>query len=640
MNFLRNTIHIDKRKGIVGIALAVVTMLVCAIFGAWARFCAYGVMLTAAGFVSINTDKKSIRWIFFAVWLMMIASVTWAVPANMVNAFGRMQFTYTGYIMNILCIFAVCGIVFMITANLRASVVTGTFLLVLLSTVNGIIYQFRGKEMGFGDILSIKTAISVAGKYNFKLQPQMVYGWLYWIFFAFAGFSLPKIEFVSKMRARIGAILANAVIAVLLNLGMMRVAIKTWDNEGTRLNGYYLNFYIGMCNSGTKKPAKYSPVTLSKLSQEYTTATDEITEKPNIVVVMDESFADFRIFGDLKTNRPVTPFIDSLIENTVRGYTLTSVYGGNTANAEFEFLTGESMAFLPKDSVPYQQFIKGETYTLARLLSSYGYKSVATHPYWKSGWSRDLIYPYFGFDEMEFLEDYNPQQYVRDYVGDEDVFDSITQKLSTETEPLFVFGITMQNHGGYDYPGEDFEKTITLEGYEGDYPLTEQYLSLINKTDSAFEKFITDIENFGEKTVVLFFGDHFPGVEPQFYEEIYGKKFETLQDKMLRYKVPFLIWTNYETEEKSVDITSMNFLSNHLLKMAGLPLSPYNRFLEAAENNVVAMNAMGYVSKENGGFVAYDKATGSEYEWIEKYRALMYNHIFDRKNKNLTFFGY
>ena len=72
---------------------------------------------------------------------------------------------------------------------------------------------------------------------------------------------------------------------------------------------------------------------------------------------MNESFSDLSVLGDLQTNMPLTPFIDSLKENTTKGYALSSVFGAKTPNSEWEFMSGNSMAFLPMGSVVYQQYI-------------------------------------------------------------------------------------------------------------------------------------------------------------------------------------------------------------------------------------------------------------------------------------------
>ena len=109
-------------------------------------------------------------------------------------------------------------------------------------------------------------------------------------------------------------------------------------------------------------------------------------------------------------------FVHSLMEgkeNTVSGSAQVSVCGGNTANSEFEFLTGNTMAFLPNGSIPYQQYIKEEKPSMASYLKELGYETYGQHPYNASGWCRDTVYPMLGFSELSFNTDYiNPTRFV------------------------------------------------------------------------------------------------------------------------------------------------------------------------------------------------------------------------------------
>lgn len=96
---------------------------------------------------------------------------------------------------------------------------------------------------------------------------------------------------------------------------------------------------------------------------------------------MDEAFSDLSVLGDFDTNTDYMPFVHSLEkgnENTITGYLNTSVCGGNTADTEFEFLTGNTMAFLPVGSIPYQQYIKSKTPSLASYLKKHRLRNVCT----------------------------------------------------------------------------------------------------------------------------------------------------------------------------------------------------------------------------------------------------------------------
>ena len=89
------------------------------------------------------------------------------------------------------------------------------------------------------------------------------------------------------------------------------------------------------------------------------------------------------------------PFLHSLEENTVKGWAFSSVFGGTTANSEYEFLTGNTTAFLPAGTVPYQMYVSSGDPTLVGQMAALGYRTVAAHPYRSSGWSRPSVYPGF-----------------------------------------------------------------------------------------------------------------------------------------------------------------------------------------------------------------------------------------------------
>lgn len=143
-------------------------------------------------------------------------------------------------------------------------------------------------------------------------------------------------------------------------------------------------------------------------------------------IIMDESFADLSVLGnEISTNQEVTPFYNSLQENVVKGYVLTSVFGGGTPNSEYELLSGNTMAFLPRGSIVYQQYIKDNTYSLISYLSKWGYYCSAKHPFFANGWKRAFAYPELGFDEFSFIDNY-PQKYLnRNYVSDQEMFEQI-----------------------------------------------------------------------------------------------------------------------------------------------------------------------------------------------------------------------
>lgn len=547
-------------------------------------------------------------------------------------------------------VFVYNGLLLMLAVTLLNSVIhswkacTGIVAAVcsILTVINGYTYRFRGKEFVFPDVFSAVTAGNVAQNYDLRMQYHTftVLALLTVLVFLVFSFDLGRPE--RKLRRSVLSLAVSAVLLLCFNLATKDVSIITWKWDGTLINGYYLNFYISARDYFVKKPEHYSDAYMEELEAEYITEKQgESSEKPNILVVMSESYADFAVLGsEPDTNVAVAPFWNGLEENTVKGTALTSVFGGSTANAEFEFLTGFTMYFLPDGAIPYQQYIHKDTFSLAHLLDSYGYRCVSTHPYKANGWNRLAVYPRLGFRKSTFEEAYPHEKLMRAYVSDQEMFEYILAELKEESDlPLFLFGITMQNHGGYETRYDNFTPTVHLEGYDRPYPDAETYLSLLNQSDKAMEYLLTELAEFEEDTVVLFFGDHFPQIEQEFYEELYGGPFDTLDSQMKQYTVPFLIWANFDIEERTVECTSLNYLGRYLLEVVGLELPPFYRFLKEMEQHVPAINGMGYYSREAGAYLRSERPDPEEAAWIEKYEILQYNGLHDKKNISSAFFG-
>ena len=181
-----------------------------------------------------------------------------------------------------------------------------------------------------------------------------------------------KIRFKKIWQMRIIDVLFIIICCIIVILNSMNVITETWEQKGSYQNGYILNFLLEIRDSFVSEPDGYSQEAVEALEKEYS-KTDKShsqadVQKPTIIAIMSESYADLNVVGELKTNIPVTPFMDSLKENTLRGYALSSVYGAKTPNSEWEFLTGNSMAFLPDGSVVYQQYIDDEPSTLVGTL--------------------------------------------------------------------------------------------------------------------------------------------------------------------------------------------------------------------------------------------------------------------------------
>lgn len=649
---VRNIFCMDKKKGPLGAVLGAAAFLIFFFFYESVKYALlFGVMFVFAGFFRIRLDKKLPVYAMYTLWTLCCIAIAFIMPFHEIFPNSSLSDYTTNVLVNIsrdevmlnvLVLLIAIGVLYLITARFRFSVAMGTAAGMILSFINGLVYQFRGNELIFADIMSVKTAVNVIGQYTIFVHYRTACLLMLWAVLFLGGLGLPELPKHPPVWRRVVSLVVTAALLGVLSIGAADIEIRMWNHEGTWLNGYYLNFYLSIRGYFVDKPEGYSDQQIALLEDQYGTAAEsgDVQEFPHILVIMNESFADLRIGGaQLRTDQEVMPYLDSIQENTVKGYALASVFGGSTANSEFEFLTGSTMGFIPKGAVPYQQYIKQDTASLARYLQAMGYENMVTHPYYESGWSRPVVYPFLGFERRSFIDDYPCSKMIREYVSDQEMYEYILEVLQKQGEtPLFLYGITMQNHGGYAYSGNNFEQTIHLQAYSREYPMAEQYLSLVNQSDKALEFFLTELKAREEKIVVLFFGDHLPNVEKEFYNELFDSAFETLDEQQLQYTVPFFIWANYDIPEQTVACTSLNYLGRYLLETAGITLPPYYRFLKELEEVIPSVNANGYYSVSNQMYLPLNEAQGEEAEWLNKYAILQYNGLFDKKGRSSVFF--
>ena len=232
------------------------------------------------------------------------------------------------------------------------------------------------------------------------------------------------------------------------------------------------------------------------------------------------------------------------------------MFGGTTANSEYEFLTGNTTAFLPAGTVPYQMYVSDGDPTLVGQMAALGYRTVAAHPYRSSGWSRPSVYRDFGFDEVYFEGDFQDREYMRGdektgYVTDRCAYENLIRWYEEKEagEPLFLFNVTMQNHSAYQMAWTNLPREVWLTGaLEGRFNTVNQYLSLVYQSDQAFEYLLDYFSQVEEPTLILLFGDHQPQVATNFYTDVLG----TAPDTALAQKkqmVPFVLWANYDIPE-------------------------------------------------------------------------------------------
>lgn len=641
---MKITVEITKKKILFTGIVTLISLLAHFLAGiSLFNMCLFPLLFFGAEILEIELEGKWNFAVVVPVFALSSFVTTWTVQYLLLEEDLRGRISDEKFLLNILCCLFCYMFVQTITNNTARTCVITHLVLLVFAGANYFVYGFRGNEITFGDMKSLSTGLSVASNYEFSLNAQAMNAILLTVVWL-AGIKKVQIQFKKEWMVRILSASVAVFAFVYVGLQSVNTVTETWEKKGTYRNGYLLNFALSIRDSFVEKPENYSAQAVKEMEERYSGREDRKSpaEKPVVIAIMDESFADLGAMGNLKTNQEVMPFISSLKENTVYGKALASVYGAKTPNSEWEFLTGNSMAWLPSGSVAYQQYLtEKNAYSIVDTLKGQGYTCVAMHPYYDTGWSRDVVYPLLGFDKMYFLEDFDQSNLMRKYVSDEVMFDKIIEAYEAlpEDENLFLMGITMQNHGGYT----DHYDNFVTDVYSTNIPYADvnQYLTLVHQTDLAVEKLISYFNNVDRPVVICFFGDHQPSLNSRFYRLLNGKGLSglTLAELEELYEVPFFIWTNYPSESRYVEHTSLNFLSAMLLEKAGLTLSPYQQFLSDFMEKIPAMNGRAFYSNTLDRYLHYEDALGDDKLLLEKYQILQYNGLFDKKEKSDLFFG-
>ena len=447
-------------------------------------------------------------------------------------------------------------------------------------------------------------------------------------------------------RRRMMMVLAGAICLIpVLHpqlLGLFGVKTDVWDQTSVyRSSGAVAEFLRNTEFMEVEQPEDTAPETVSAIVSG--AKADPLpavsTQHPNILAIMNESWADFEDFGNITLSESTMDYIKSL-DNAVVGHAYTSVFGAGTSTSEFEFLTGDSMAFLPSGSIPYQQYILGASDSLATLLKGYGYETRAFHPGEKTSWQRNIAYPRLGFDSFKCGDDMDvPQTDEHGYVSDDSDFRQVIWEFEHKQEgtPLFLFNVTIQNHGAYTV--EDYPAEVTVEDAPGVYPKAEQYLTLANKTDEAFRQLVEYFEQQTEPTIIVMFGDHQPSVEQEFLDMAYGVSEDgmTMEQYMDKFQVPFVIWANYPLTGEKPGITSLNFLAQYVLRDAGIQTSAFGSYLWNLTKTIPAMTFAGYFDSEGNAYSHLE--TTEMTDLIRQYQTVQYNELFGGADRQSSLFA-
>ena len=608
-------------------------------------------------------------------------------------------------------------------ANLCRSKTPGLFFLFVLGflagTANAFVLKFRGSPILATDLSAASTAFAVANQYQFTLNDRILQAALL-LYFVLVLLMLFHVEGLTRSHGPLRLslpwhrklTLPHPLIS-LLALVLLTGSIHTLDFARSfsipvnmyvplityRIAGFGPSIITFFQKMKVDKPEGYSEQAVENILADYLPAetnvddtaaddtdknvtdgnaagADRTSTKPTIIAIMNESFSDLSVVGPFQCNDEHLSYLRSLAEDpgTVEfGHNYVSTYGGGTSTTEFEFLTANSMSEL-QGTNPYGAFNLNGTPSMVKCLKAAGYTTIAMHPENPYNWRRKTVYPALGFDEFLSIDDFSGyDRTVRRRISDKGDYDKLIDVYEAHKDsgkPLFLFNVTMQNHGEYDLSLIPAEERVTIDPRYADQQDVQAYESLLHQSDEALRGLLDYFRKEDAPVLICFFGDHQPNLNDTFEDALSDSgKTEgesALMTEQRRRIVPYFIWSNYgvqpqdiKTDADGIDITSTNYLGVQVQRYAGLSLSPYNQFLLEQRESIPVLNSLGYYGNDGQWHdfeeqtAANERSTASKSQssdstvsnspvytyndWIQRYQIVEYNALFDKNRKEVFY---
>ncbi|TDF98553.1 LTA synthase family protein [Paenibacillus piri] len=587
--------------------------------------------------------------------LALVFGVEFIQRGNMNEAWMWLSSNPKLFVMNALLDFFVFLVIYALVGRLLPTIALSVLLLSVMSFISFFKLKLIGEPFFPWDIFLNKESMNIAPLVTTK-SAMLRIGTMLGVVVALlvSSFWLPRLRLGWKTRIVVGLAAVFALYSfgvnapwasrVMYQMGASEIVWNQSENYGN--NGMALAFTMNVKNAIVPKPEGYDEPSMANLAQSLKTQAGVQTasakanpfsgQQPNVIFIMNEAFWDPTLLPNVTFSEDPAPTVHRLQKESTSGYLLSPQFGGGTSNVEYEVLTGQSMSFLPAGSVPYQQYISKPVPSLAGYFEEQGYKSMAIHSYEGWFWNRENVYREMGFESFMSKDQFNNPQYKGDFISDDEVTNHIIQQVDSTDKPMFIYTVTMQNHGPYDdnrYGGSEVqvEGDLTPEAKN----TLETYTQGVKDADASLQKLIDHFTETGEPTVIVFYGDHLPMLGYDF--DVYAqtgfistpKSEKWSLDELRRMRsVPFVTWSNIDLPKEEVPVLSNSFLGAYMLDHMGMQLPEtlaYNRELSRKmpgllRNLVVDANMQMYSDVPEA--LADD---------VSNYRQLQYDTLFGKQ---------
>ncbi len=509
-----------------------------------------------------------------------------------------------------------------------------------LSAANYFKLVFRDDPLMFGDLLLLKEAGNMLGRYRLFLSFSLV------IAIALIVLGGVVLFFFAKARpAKHRLVPALIMLLLAFPISCLYTSSDIYNNKTANFErasqwsatqtytskGFLYPFLHSITSAFETPPDGYSEDDAAAALAKYSNIGISADKKVDIFAVMLESFNDFSKYGE-RLNLTGDPYREyhELEREAVRGDLITNIFAAGTISTERSFLTGTSeLGAFRSPSNSYVWYLKEQ-----------GYTATGSHPCFHWFYNRLNINPNLGLDNYKFLEDHYGELSGGGVSPDRIFFPELWNVYQKDIEenpaPYFSFSVTYQGHGPYNTEACDWDETFVTPGvYSKETEnILNNYLASVHSTGQEVSKFIDRFRGTERPVVILLFGDHNPwlGDGNSAYTEL-GIDLDTSQKQgfLNYYGTRYLIWAN-ESAKKVLGndfvgdgpMLSPNYLMGELFTLCGWEGDEYMQYARDLQKEFPVIEDTGMCINKEGELLNAAQEDGEIKEIWELYREVEY----------------
>lgn len=526
---------------------------------------------------NLNSKLGLILTILAPLWIVLVTEIN---QKGNLSSFLTIVKTPSILLFDFLFVFAIYGFILLLVKRSWISATITGVAMYILSCVEFYRYRASGAHFTMGDF-SLFTNVGDAAKFaKIQIYPSLVIMLLLLLAYLSAMFMFTtKINFNWKHMVPGCSAIAISMVAFFMVPTISTPIFQAFNiNHGSSANNFILeekfqdngmisflveNVTDTIKTVNIKAPKNYSEQTVKDLAVEVQAIQPKV--KPNVIMIMSESYTDFRKFEELNVSDDYYTNFDIMSNEGFKGTAFVPTFGGYTVKSEFELLFGLPIKSLNGTQAPQSLINDEEQLTIANYYKTQGYHTAYMHPYTREFYDRGELLPRYSFDNLYFQEEI-PGENFRRYRDDKANFDMAVKEIKDNEDPTYIHITTMQNHMPYNLKEGQTEFDYYMEG--------------IKNTDKRLGELMEELKNIDEPTVVMMVGDHFPFFTEE--NSAYDKLGVTSENCQELYEQPYVVWANYDQDFSSMptEVVSLFYLPHILIDSLGLEKSELGAIMD------------------------------------------------------------